>query len=155
VRLPADRESGELKGIGYIEFATAAEKDAAAAEMNGAEAVGGYLTVDANPGSRTPGSGGGFGGGGGGGFGGRGGGRGGGGRFSGGGGGRFSGGGGGRFSGGRGGRDGGGRFSGGRGGGGRFSGGRDGGRSGGFKPRMSIDAGATGTGQNKKMTFDD
>lgn len=48
----------------------------------------------------------------------------------------------------------------GRGGGGRF-GGRGGGRDGGgrgrgdFKPKMRIDAGSAGTGQNKKQTFDD
>ncbi len=50
--------------------------------------------------------------------------------------------------------------AGGRGGGGRF-GGRGGGRDGGgrgrgdFKPKMRIDAGSAGTGQNKKQTFDD
>lgn len=36
-------------------------------------------------------------------------------------------------------------------------GGRGGGRGGGrdFKPKMRIDAGAKGTGENKKTTFDD
>lgn len=35
-------------------------------------------------------------------------------------------------------------------------GGRGGGRGrGDFKPKMRIDAGASGTGQNKKQTFDD
>ncbi len=45
---------------------------------------------------------------------------------------------------------GGGRFDGGRGGrGGGRSGGRD------FKPKMRIDAGADGTGANKKIKFDE
>ena len=134
IRLPTDRETGELKGFGYVEFGDASQKNAAA-ELDGAEAAGGWLKVDVNSQS-TPGGGGGRGGG----FsGGRGGGRDGGGRF----------GGGGRFSGGRGGRDGGrgrGGRDGGRGGGGRFGGRGD------FKPRMSIDANA---GSGKKMTFDD
>lgn len=134
IRLPTDRETGELKGFGYVQFATADEKNAAAA-MEGQEAAGGWLKVDVNSQS-TPGGGGrgGFGGGG------RGGGR-----FD-------SGGrGGGRFgSGGRGG----GRFDSGGRGGGRFgSGGRGGGRGFDSKPRLSIDASAGGTG--KKMTFDD
>lgn len=128
VRLPTDRETGDLKGIGYIEFATAEGKEAASS-MDGAEVAGGWLKVDLNAG--TPGSGGGGRGGGGGGYGG-------------GGGGRFSGGGGGRFSGGRGGRGGG---RGGRDGG---SGGRGGGS---FKPRMSIDMSSGGSG--KKVKFDD
>lgn len=78
VRLPSDRESGELKGIGFIEFASP-EGKAAAIELDGAEVAGGWLKVDANVGG---GGGGGRGGGGGfgaprgGGFGGRGGGRG-------------------------------------------------------------------------------
>ena len=120
VRLPSDRETGELKGIGYVEFASVEEKNAAA-ELDGQEAAGGWLKVDLNPG--TPSSGG----------------RGGrdGGRFGG-------------RGGGRGGRDGG-RF-GGRGG--RDSGRGRGGR-GPQKPRLSIDANASGTGMNKKMTFDD
>jgi nucleolin len=146
VRLPMDRETGELKGIGYVEFASADEKNAAAA-LDGSEAAGGWLKVDPNPGPPGGGAGGR-----GGGFGGRGGGR-----FD-----RGGGRGGGRFDRG-GGRGGGGRFDrgGGRGGGGRFGGGRDsggrGGRGGRFgdKPRMSIDANAGGTGQNKKIAFDD
>ena len=79
VRLPSDRESGELKGIGFIEFASP-EGKAAAIELDGAEVAGGWLKVDANVGGG--GGGGGRGGGGGfgaprgGGFGGRGGGRG-------------------------------------------------------------------------------
>eukprot|EP00889_Picochlorum_renovo_P000715 jgi/Picre1/27745/NNA_000709.t1 len=57
VRLPTDRETGELKGIGYVEFATADEKNAAV-ELNGQEAAGGWLKVDPNPGAPTPRSGG-------------------------------------------------------------------------------------------------
>lgn len=132
IRLPTDRETGELKGFGYVQFATVEEKNKAA-ELDGQEAAGGWLKVDVNS-SSTPGGAGGRGGGRGGGFGG--------------------GRGGGRFdSGGRGGGRGRGRFDGGgRGrGGGRFDGGRGGGRGRGG-PRMSIDANA-GTG--KKMTFDD
>ena len=129
IRLPTDRETGELKGFGYVQFGTADEKNAAAA-MEGQEVAGGWLKVDVNSQS-TPGGGGGGGGRGGFGSGGR---------------------GGGRF--GSGGRGGGGRFdSGGRGGGRGFSGGRGGGRGFDSKPRMSIDASAGGTG--KKMTFDD
>ena len=59
VRLPTDRESGEMKGIGYIEFASADQKNAAG-ELDGQEVAGGWLKVDLNPGSRTPASGGGF-----------------------------------------------------------------------------------------------
>jgi nucleolin len=128
VRIPSDRESGELKGIAFVEFATAEAKQAAA-EVNGTDAAGGRLTVDLNVG----------------GGGGRGGGRGG----------RDGGRGRGGFSG-RGGRDGGrGRSGfGGRGGG---RGGRDGGRGGGrgrgdFKPKMSISVGAA---SGKKVNFDD
>jgi len=123
VRLPTDRETGELKGIGYVEFGNVEEKNSAV-ELDGQEVAGGWLKVDPNPG--TPSSGGR-------GRGGRSGGRGRGGRDSGRGGGRGFGRGGGR-------------------------GGRDSGRGGGrgpFKPRMSIDANASGTGVNKKMTFDD
>ena len=143
VRLPTDRETGELKGIAFIEFGDAAGK-AAAVELDGCEAAGGWLKVDPNVGGPPGGSGGrggGFGGGGG-----RGGGRG----FGGGGrGGSFGGGGrGGSFGGGGRGRGG---FSG-RGGsdGGR---GRGGGRGGApFKPRVSI--AADGGGSGKKITFD-
>ncbi len=138
VRLPTDRESGELRGIAYIEFADAAGK-AAAGELDGTEAAGGYLKVDVNVAPRTPNTGGGgFGGGGrGGGFGGRGGGRGG-----------FGG-----RDGGRGGRGGGFGGRGGRDGGrGRGRGGRDGGRGRGGRGGMRIDAGGS---SGKKTTFDD
>ena len=77
VRLPTDRETGELKGIAFVEFADAAGKNAAV-DLDGAEAAGGWLKVDPNVGGGGGGGGGGFGGGrDGGGFGGRGGGRGG------------------------------------------------------------------------------
>lgn len=127
VRLPMDRESGELKGIGYVEFASADQKNAAV-ELDGQTVAGGWLKVDPNPG--TPGSGGGRGGFSGGrgrgDFGGRGRGRG-----------DFGGRGGRGFGGGRGGRD----------------GGRGGGRGGfGGKPRLSIDPNAS---SGKKTTFDD
>lgn len=131
VRIPCDRESGELKGFAYIEFGSKQAKEAAA-ELDGSEVAGGYLKVDVNVQARTPGSGGGRGG--------------------------FSGGRGG-FDGGRGRGGRGGRFDGGgRGGGrGRFdSGGRggrfDGGRGRGGRGGMRIDASAGGTG--KKMTFE-
>jgi nucleolin len=134
MRLPTDRDSGELKGFAYIEFASA-EGKAAAGELDGTEAAGGYLKVDLNVAPRDPPSGGGFGGGRGGGRGDRGGrgGRGGG----------FGGRGGGR--GGFGGRGGGRGDRGGRGGRGGFGG--RGGRGG-----MRID---TGAGSGKKMKFDE
>lgn len=145
IRMPSDRDSGELKGFAYIEFESADAKTKAA-EYDGSEACGGYLKVDVNVAPRTPGGGGRFGndgGRGGGRFGGRGGGRGGFGGRDGGRGGRggFGGRGGGR--GGFGGRDGG------RGGRGGF-GGRGGGRGG--RGGMRIDAGAA---SGKKTTFDD
>jgi nucleolin len=148
VRLPSDRETGELKGFAFIEFVDNATKQEAAS-MDGAEVAGGWLKVDANPGARPPAGGGGGGFGGGGRGGGRGGGFGGGGRGGGGFGGRGGGRGFGGRDGGRGGRGGFGGRDGGRGGrgGGRGFGG--GGRGGG----MRIDAGAGGAG--KKTTFDD
>ena len=147
IRMPSDRESGELKGFAYIEFGSA-EAKAKAGDLDGTEAAGGYLKVDLNVQPRQPNSGG-FSGGGG--FGsGRGGGRGGG-RGFGGDRGGFGGRGGGRGFGGRGGDRGG---RGGRGGFGR--GGDRGGRGGrgGFGGRggMRIDAGAA---SGKKMTFDE
>ncbi|KAL4434185.1 hypothetical protein ABPG75_000626 [Micractinium tetrahymenae] len=55
VRLPTDRESGELKGIGFVEFDSAAAKNKAV-ELDGTEVAGGWIKVDPNPG--TPGGGG-------------------------------------------------------------------------------------------------
>ncbi len=137
MRLPTDRDSGELKGFAYIEFKDKSSKSGAA-ELDGTEGAGGYLKVDVNVAPRTPGGGGG----------GRGGGR-----FDGGG--RGFGRGGGRGfgrGGGRGGFDGGRGFGrGGRGGrGGRDGGrGRGGGRGG--RGGMRIDGSSSG----KKTTFDD
>jgi nucleolin len=144
IRMPSDRESGELKGFAYIEFGSAEAKQKAG-DLDGAEAAGGYLKVDLNVQPRQPNSGGG-------GFGGRGGGRGGRGDRGG-----FGGRGGGRggFGGGFGGRGGGRGGFGGRGGGrgdrGGFRGGRGGPRGGG-RGGMRID---TGAGSGKKMTFDE
>ncbi|KAJ2747163.1 nuclear localization sequence binding protein [Coemansia sp. BCRC 34301] len=103
-RIPTDRETGRMKGFGYIEF-DSVEAAAEAIKYNGTDLDGRNIRLDYS----TPRTGGGEGGG-------RGGGRGG---FRGGrGGGGFRGGNGGGFRGGRGGNGGG--FRGGRGGGGRF-----------------------------------
>ncbi|KAG1670200.1 hypothetical protein FOA52_014976 [Chlamydomonas sp. UWO 241] len=129
--IPSDRETGELKGVCYVDFATA-EAKAASGELNGAELAGGSLFVDLCVKPKVDyaaGGGGGFGGGG------RGGGRGGfGGRDGGRGGGR-----GGSF----GGRDG--------GRGGRGGGGRDGGRGGAPRGRGF----GVGAAAGKKTTFED
>ena len=83
-----DRESGQSRGFGFVEFGSSSEAEAAIAAMNGASLDGRALSVNvAKP--REGGGGGGRGG-----FGGGGGGRGGGGGFGGGGGGRGGGGGG-------------------------------------------------------------
>ena len=105
--LPTDRDSGNPKGFGYVEYGSVDEAEAALDAMKGAELSGRRLRLDySQPRSDN---GGGFGGGRGrGGFGGRGGGRGGGGFGGGRGGGGF---GGGRGGGGRGGGFGGGGFS--------------------------------------------
>ncbi len=126
------RETGELRGTCYIDFATA-EGKAKAAELTGTACAGGELYVDPNVKPKADFAAGG------GGFGGRGGGRGGG------------------RDGGRGGGRGGGRSFGGRDGGrggGRGFGGRDGGRGGGRgrSPGMRIESGGGGAG--KKTTFD-
>jgi nucleolin len=129
VRFAMDRESGEFKGFGHIEFAESDSTDKAVA-LAGLDVLGRPVRVDfANNSRKSFGSGGGgFGGGG------RGGGRGGGGRG-------YMGGGGG--GGGRGGRGG---FGGGRGGGGRGRGTPDPARS----KRSGAIAGFTGS----KITFD-
>jgi RNA recognition motif-containing protein len=44
IRMPTDRDSGELKGFAYIEFESADAKTKAA-EYDGSEACGGYLKV--------------------------------------------------------------------------------------------------------------
>ncbi|GFH29022.1 uncharacterized protein HaLaN_27610, partial [Haematococcus lacustris] len=53
IRLPSDRESGTLKGIGYVEFESVEAKNKAV-ELSGSEVAGGYLTVDGNVKPRTP-----------------------------------------------------------------------------------------------------
>ncbi|GIM11964.1 hypothetical protein Vretimale_15398, partial [Volvox reticuliferus] len=47
IRMPSDREAGTLKGFAYIEFDSTEAKNAAG-ELDGSEAVGGYLKVDVN-----------------------------------------------------------------------------------------------------------
>jgi nucleolin len=125
VRIPTDRESGEIKGFAYVEFSSK-DQLSKATEMDGSDYNGRNLVVNEASSGGTPGGRGG----GRGGFGGRGGGR---------------GGGGGRGFGGRGGGRGGDRGRGGRGGGrGRGDFGGRGGRGG----RSSAPSG-------KKMRFDD
>lgn len=83
VRLPTDRDTGELKGFGYVTFASVDEAKAALENMQGAEIAGRACRLDFSqprpPNGEAGGRGGGFGGRGGGrgGFGARGGGRGG------------------------------------------------------------------------------
>lgn len=49
VRLPTDRETGELKGFGFVEFSSEDAK-VKAAKYDGTEAAGGWIKVDTNPG---------------------------------------------------------------------------------------------------------
>ncbi|CAM6092231.1 unnamed protein product [Calypogeia fissa] len=129
VRIPTDRETGEIKGFAYVEFG---DKDSftKALELDGSKLGGRNLVIN-EAGQPAPSSGG---------FGGRGEGRGG-----------DRGGRGGRFGGG--GRGGGGRFGGGgdRGRGGRGGGRGDRGRGGGRGPKPNLAAAGTG----KKITFGD
>jgi nucleolin len=141
VRLATDRETGDFKGFGHVEFASTESTDKAL-ELAGTDLNGRNIRVDYAPGRSSAFSP--HGGGGGGGRGGRGGGFGGGGR----------GGGGGRFGGGGGGRGG---F--GRGGGGGFGGGGRGrGGGGGFAPRNGGIAakknGSIAAFSGNKITFD-
>ncbi len=46
VQLPADRETGRLRGFAFIEMATEAEETAAIEALNGAEWMGRDLTVN-------------------------------------------------------------------------------------------------------------
>ncbi len=128
VRFAEDRETGEFRGYGHIEFAESSSTEAAVA-MAGTDIMGRACRVDYAADKRKNN---GFGGGGG----------------------RFGGGGGGGKFGGRGGggRGGGGRFGGGRGGGGgRFGGGRGGG-GGGFAAAKK--KGGITEFSGNKITFD-
>lgn len=46
VQLPTDRETGRLRGFGFVEMSTEAEEDAAIEALNGAEWMGRDLTVN-------------------------------------------------------------------------------------------------------------
>lgn len=46
VQLPTDRETGRLRGFGFVEMASDAEEDAAIEALNGAEWMGRDLTVN-------------------------------------------------------------------------------------------------------------
>ncbi|MCU0551650.1 MAG: RNA-binding protein [Leptolyngbya sp. Prado105] len=46
VQLPTDRETGRLRGFGFVEMSTDAEEDAAIEALNGAEWMGRDLTVN-------------------------------------------------------------------------------------------------------------
>lgn len=66
VQLPVDRESGRLRGFGFVEMSSEAEEMAAIDALDGAEWMGRDLKVNkARPREERPSSGGGWGGGGG------------------------------------------------------------------------------------------
>lgn len=46
VQLPTDRETGKMRGFGFVEMASDAEEDAAIAALNGAEWMGRDLKVN-------------------------------------------------------------------------------------------------------------
>ena len=46
VQLPTDRETGRLRGFGFVEMGTEAEEDAAIAALDGAEWMGRDLKVN-------------------------------------------------------------------------------------------------------------
>ena len=46
VQLPTDRESGRLRGFGFVEMETEAEEDKAIAELDGAEWMGRVMKVN-------------------------------------------------------------------------------------------------------------
>ncbi|MGH8001058.1 MAG: RNA recognition motif domain-containing protein [Brasilonema sp.] len=46
VRLPTDRETGKLRGFGFVEMETEAEETAAIEALNGAEWMGREMTVN-------------------------------------------------------------------------------------------------------------
>jgi RNA recognition motif-containing protein len=67
VQLPTDRETGRMRGFGFVEMSTEAEETAAIEALDGAEWMGRDLKVNkAKPREERPASGGGWGGGGGG-----------------------------------------------------------------------------------------
>lgn len=46
VQLPSDRETGRMRGFGFVEMETEAEEDAAIAQLDGAEWLGRTLKVN-------------------------------------------------------------------------------------------------------------
>ena len=46
VQLPTDRETGRMRGFGFVEMSTDAEEDAAIADLDGAEWMGRTLKVN-------------------------------------------------------------------------------------------------------------
>jgi RNA recognition motif-containing protein len=46
VHLPVDRETGKVRGFGFVEMSSDAEEDAAVAELDGAEWMGRPLRVN-------------------------------------------------------------------------------------------------------------
>ncbi len=65
VQLPTDRETGRLRGFGFVEMQDEASEDAAIAALDGAEWMGRDLKVNkARPREQRGGGGGGYGGGG-------------------------------------------------------------------------------------------
>ena len=46
VQLPTDRETGRMRGFGFVEMSSDAEEDAAIEALNGAEWMGRDLTVN-------------------------------------------------------------------------------------------------------------
>jgi RNA recognition motif-containing protein len=60
IYLPIDKETGKMRGFGFVEMSTDAEEDAAIAELDGAEWMGRQLRVNkARPREATGGGGGG------------------------------------------------------------------------------------------------
>ena len=46
VQLPTDRETGKMRGFGFVEMSTDAEEEAAIADLDGAEWMGRTLKVN-------------------------------------------------------------------------------------------------------------
>jgi RNA recognition motif-containing protein len=58
IYLPIDKETGKMRGFGFVEMSTDAEEDAAIAELDGAEWMGRQLRVNkARPREATGGGG--------------------------------------------------------------------------------------------------